>query len=262
MSKTKRNLTTSLNLNDNPQDKRIDTSPYVAQRDKPKFTVNLRNNIPFTDKQKAFIELAKHKDTKVIFFSGPAGTSKTLLSVYVGLLLLNEKKASEIIYVRSIIESASKSMGSLPGEYNEKFSPFAQPLLDKLDELLCKGDIDKLFADQRVKPMPVNYLRGSSFAGNVVILDEGQNLDFKENLTVLSRIGQYAKFIICGDPLQSDIGSKNGFTPFFEMFDTPESQEKGIYCVKFGKEDIMRSEILKYIVDVVEKYKEGVKSKI
>jgi phosphate starvation-inducible PhoH-like protein len=234
----------------------VDRSPYVAQRDKPKFTVNLRNNIPFTEKQKAFIELAKDKHTKVIFFSGPAGTSKTILSVYAALLLLNDKKSSEIIYVRSIIESASKSLGSLPGESDEKFSPFAQPLLDKLEELLSKGDINKLLADTRIKPTPVNYLRGASFSGNTVIVDEAQNLTKSELKTVISRIGRYSKFIICGDPLQSDINGKSGFKPFFDMFNTSESQEQGIYCVEFGKEDIMRSEILRYIIGVIEEYEE------
>jgi phosphate starvation-inducible protein PhoH and related proteins len=268
MSKPKRKVSNQVDSYDAKPvtDAPIDKSPYVCQRDKPKFTVNLRNNIPFTEKQKAFIALAKHKDTRVIFFSGPAGTSKTLLSVYVGLLLLNDKKISEIVYIRSIIESASKSLGSLPGEAQEKFLPFAQPLIDKLDELLGKGDIDKLLADTRVKPMPINYLRGSSFAGNLIIADEAQNFDKKEMTLLLSRIGKYSKFFVCGDPYQSDINGKSSFQPFFDIFNSEESQNEGIYCVKFDKEDIMRSEILKYIIGVIEnnadKLKEIAKPKI
>lgn len=216
----------------------------------------------------AKVELVSKKQCQCILLDSPEHlyitddfivTHNTLLSVYVALLLLNDKKSSEIIYVRSIIESASKSLGSLPGESDEKFSPFAQPLLDKLEELLSKGDINKLFADERIKPMPVNYLRGASFSGNTVILDESQNLTKAEIKTVISRIGRYSKFIICGDPQQSDINGKSGFRPFFDMFNTAESQEQGIYCVEFGKEDIMRSEILKYIVGVIEQYEEKYK---
>ena len=50
-----------------------DTSPRVFQREKLNFNLNIRG-LEWTEKQKAFIELATHKDTKVIFLSGPAGT--------------------------------------------------------------------------------------------------------------------------------------------------------------------------------------------
>ena len=37
------------------------------------------------------LKVALHKDTKIVFVNGPAGTSKSLLSVYCGLQLLNMK---------------------------------------------------------------------------------------------------------------------------------------------------------------------------
>ncbi len=68
-----------------------DTSPYVFQREKINFTLNLRS-LNWTEKQKAFIELATHKDTRIVFLSGPAGTSKSILAVYCALLLLIKKE--------------------------------------------------------------------------------------------------------------------------------------------------------------------------
>lgn len=233
-----------------------DNSPYVPQREKINFNISIRE-LPWTEKQKQAIELITAKDTKIVFLSGPAGTSKTLLATYCGLKLLNDKKVSEIIYVRSIIESASKSLGALPGFCEDKFKPFALPLTDKAEELIKASDIKRLLIEDRIKPIPVNFLRGASFNVNYVIADEMQNAEHFELQTIISRIGQFSKFIICGDPMQCDIKEKHksGFKPMFDLFNDEESRQHGIHCIEFGKEDIVRSEILKFIVEKLESVK-------
>ena len=233
-----------------------DTSPRVPQREKIDYTLNLRG-LDWTEKQKAFIELATHKDTKIVFLSGPAGVAKSVLSVYCALLLLNQKRVSDLIYVRTIVESASISLGSLPGDVHEKVSVHTAVLNDKLEELLPTGDIKKLLADERVKGIPVNYLRGASYNAKAVIIDEAQNATFSEITTALTRIGKFTKYFVLGDPMQTDLRHKeqSGFKPMFDIFNTEQSRAEGIYCIEFGKEDIMRSEILKFIVEQIENYK-------
>lgn len=252
MSKSlKKQKNTSVTKKNQP----VDNSPRVFQRDKINFNLSIRG-LDWSEKQKAFINLALDKTANIVFLSGPAGTSKTALAVYCSLLLLNEKRKSEIIYVRSIVESASHSMGYLPGLAEDKLKPYITPLVDKLEEFLPAGDIAKLFADNRIKPAPVNYLRGASYNANVVIVDEAQNLDFKELTTVITRIGKFSKFFILGDPMQSDLKHKevSGFKTMVDIFNTSNAQSQGIHCVEFGKEDIMRSEILKFIIEEIEKY--------
>lgn len=239
-----------------PKQPTTDTSPKVHQREKIDYVLNLRG-LDWTEKQKAFIELATHKDTKIVFLSGPAGTSKSILAVYCALLLLNQKRVSDIVYVRTIIESASTSMGTLPGDADQKLQFFTAVLNDKLEELLPVGDVKKLHIDERVKGMPVNYLRGASYNAKAVIIDEAQNGTFNELLTCLTRIGKFTKYFVLGDPMQTDLKHKDhsGFKPMFEIFNTEQAQAQGIYCVEFGKEDIMRSEILKFIIEQIENYK-------
>ena len=233
-----------------------DNSPYVFQRDKIDFNLQLRE-LPWTQKQKDIIELMTHKDTKVLFLSGPAGTSKSIVSTYCALKLLSEKRVSEVIYIRSVIESASKSLGYLPGTQEEKMSPFLSPLVDKMEELLPQCDVNKLVNEGRVKGIPINFLRGASFNVNFIIADEMQNAEFSEIQTIITRIGNFSKFIFCGDPMQTDIHdkSKSGFKPIFDIFNNQESRDRGIFCVELGKEDILRSEILKFIVEKLEIYK-------
>ena len=74
---------------------------------------------------KHFQELLKiifDKDSKIIFISGPAGTSKTFVAIYGALQLFNMNNERSITYVRTIAESGEKSLGALPGEMAEKIN--------------------------------------------------------------------------------------------------------------------------------------------
>lgn len=229
-----------------------DKSPKIFQRDKINFNLNITERDDLTERQKIIIDTILDKETKIVFIDGPAGSSKTFLAVLAGLKLLNSKRVSELLYIRSIIESASKSLGSLPGEINDKFGPFMIPLKDKLEELLPKDNIDKLIKENRVTALPVNYMRGASINAKYVITDEAQNLTYKELVTVITRIGEFSKFIFIGDTFQSDINGHSGFSRIFNAFDNEESREKGIYCVRLTNEDIVRSGILRYIMGKLE----------
>jgi phosphate starvation-inducible PhoH-like protein len=230
-----------------------DKSIKVYQKDKIKFELNIAERDDFTQKQKDLSELILNKNTKVVFIQGPAGTSKSFISIYSGLHLLNKKSVSDIVYIRSIIESASRSLGALPGSSEEKLNPFLMPLHDKLDELLPKSEVDLLKKEDRVQGIPINHLRGASINAKYVIIDEAQNLDFRELTTALTRIGKYSKFIILGDPFQSDLPlGRSGFIKMFDLFNNESAKEQGIHCFSFTREDIVRSGILKYIVETIE----------
>jgi len=231
---------------------KLDKSPFVYQRDKIKKELEIKQNYDLTENQLKLIDLILDKNTKIVFMNGPAGTSKTYVSILAGLMLLNKRSVSDILYIRSIAESASKSLGSLPGEIGDKMAPFLQPLEDKLSEMLDKPDIDVLKKENRIAGMPVNYLRGTSFNAKYIVCDEAQSYTKKELVTVITRLGKYSKLILCADPLQSDIHEKSGFMPLFDLFNDESSREQGIHCFSFTKDDIVRSGVLKYILERIE----------
>jgi phosphate starvation-inducible PhoH-like protein len=206
-----------------------------------------------TDKQKSFAQIAFDKNTKIIFINGPAGSSKTFLAVYCALHMLNMNPRAELKYIRTIAESGERGLGSLPGTVDEKFNPFMMPLYDKLDELLPMSQSKYLETNGFIEALPINFLRGATWNDKVIIADESQNYSTKELVTLLTRIGEGTKMFICGDAMQSDIGNKSGFTRVYDLFNNKESEERGIYCFQFDEDDIMRSEILKYIVHMFKK---------
>ena len=229
-----------------------DNSPFVPQGDKISFALHISARSDITSKQRELIDIILHHDTKVVFVNGPAGTSKTWAAIYCGLKLLAERRLSHITYVRTIIESASKSLGALPGETGDKMAPFLMPLIDKLDEFLPLAEKNQLLKENRTRGIPVNHLRGTSLNAQYIICDEAQNFSRKELTTAITRLGQFSKMIILADPLQSDLNGSSGFIPLFDLFNDEESRSKGIHCFSFTKDDIVRSGILRYICERLE----------
>ena len=211
--------------------------------------------VSLTEKQLALLKIIFDNDSKIIFISGPAGTSKTYVAIYGALQLYNMNNDRGITYVRTIAESGEKSLGALPGEMAEKINPYMMPMNEKLDELLIPGQASIVKEKEIIKGMPINYLRGASWRNEIVIADESQNFTFKELTTLMTRLGEGSKLLICGDPMQSDINGKSGFADMYSLFNDEESKEQGIHTFYFGPEDIKRSEILKYVISKIQKKK-------
>ncbi len=228
----------------------IDRSPYVVQRNKIDYELKIRE-LPWSEKQKAIIDLFLHKKTKLLILKGPAGTSKTILAMYIGLQLLNAKKVSDIVLVRSAVESADSKLGYLPGDMMEKFGVYLAPFNEKFNELLDENQIKRLEKDNRIAVCPINFARGLHFSVKYVCCDESQNLTLRELQTLFTRLGEFSKMIICGDPDQSDLPTgKSGFNAVYNVFNNSESQDHGIFCVELTEEDIVRSELCKYVTGI------------
>ena len=219
---------------------------------KSKITVK---NIGLTEKQKSLVRLGLDDNNKVIFITGPAGSTKTFMAVYCALKKLKQNDELDLMYVRTVIESADKGLGALPGDIDEKVNPYMSPLDDKLRELLPSTTSvrSELIRTKRVQAMPVNFLRGASWVNKVVIADEAQNFTYKELTTLMTRLGENSQLFICGDYMQSDISGKSGFKEMFDLFNDTTSKQKGLQCFSFGLEDIKRSAILAYIIQKISK---------
>lgn len=209
--------------------------------------------IKFTDKQLDFIKIGLDPKTKIFFTKGSAGTTKTYLSVYCALNLLFSKQIEKIIFVRTPVESAEHKMGFLPGDLNEKFNYYAMPFFDKLEEFLGKQAAINLRKTEKLQILPINFLRGIQWNDSAIIVDESQNFSTSELKTLLTRIGKNSKVFLCGDITQSDLrnDSKNDYNSLIDLFKKQENMvEMGINLFEFSDDDILRSDIVKFIVMV------------
>ena len=105
---------------------------------------------------------------------------------------------------------------------------------------------------------PVNFARGMNWKSKCVILDEAQNSSLKEITTVLTRLGEGSRCFVLADPMQTDLRNRDqigGFEKLYKTFTDQESQRMGIHTFAFDEDDIMRSELCKYIVKRVKHIK-------
>jgi len=214
------------------------------------FDFKIKRPFYLNPKHKEFYNCIKNSKTKIGFVDGPAGSMKTYIAVYAGLELLREEAFTKLVYIRSVAESAEKSLGALPGEIDDKFSPYAIPLDEKVTEIAGYGVCSNLKKQGLIEAIPVNFVRGLTFNKTLVIVDEAQNLSRKELTTILTRFGRDSKYVVIGDCNQADV-SKSGYKEIFNSFNTEKCAENNIYSFKFGNTEIARSKILRFICSVL-----------
>lgn len=214
------------------------------------------NQFQWTEKQKELFKIALNPDTRVVFINGPAGTAKTLCATYCGLQLINMHICTDLIYVRSAVESSQSKLGFLPGDADDKLAFYNLPFSDKLEVLLSKAGAKKLQKEERISTFPVNFARGMDWPNKCIILDEAQNSTHDEITTVLTRLNTESRAFILADPMQTDLrnGSRGAFARMYDHFQNNETaQSHGIHTFEFDEEDIMRDAMLKYLIPELRK---------
>lgn len=165
--------------------------------------------------QKFAFELLMRDEIKLVTLVGQAGTGKTLLAIAAGL----HKVADEGIYSRLLIARPvipmGKDIGYLPGDVNEKLTPWMQPLYDNFDLMLGTQDHrdkpehwrrghEELIERGMLQIEPLTYIRGRTIPNQFLVVDEAQNLTPHEVKTILTRAGEGTKIVLTGDPDQID----------------------------------------------------------
>lgn len=233
--------------------KELDITDEIANHYKKNFdlsNIDLKKLPHLTDNQIRFYHLTQNPKTNMVLVDGVAGSAKTQVAVYGALELLKNRQVDRIIYVRTIVESSSRSLGALPGELDDKFLYYSMPLIDKLNEMTSVSTYKSLMEQEYIKAIPVNFARGLTFHNSAVIVDESQNFSKKELGTILSRFGRGSKYFVIGDTNQADTPD-SGFGEVYNAFDQEFSRKNEIHCLKFDHTDIVRSPILRHITQIL-----------
>ncbi|MFA5152343.1 MAG: PhoH family protein [Clostridia bacterium] len=140
---------------------------------------------------------------EIVMISGPAGTGKSHISVAKAIELIATKKYKRIIIIKPVVE-ADEHLGFLPGDVDEKLTPYTFSTYYLFEKILGKRRMEALEENEHLVVMALAYLRGVNIDNSVLIFEEAQNCTPKQMKTLLTRIGENSKFIISGDLEQSD----------------------------------------------------------
>ncbi len=192
---------------------------------------------PKTEGQAAYV-CALTSGCPLIVAKGTAGTGKTLLA------LANSLEGYEKMEFRRINITSpvfNDELGYLPGDIDDKVSPFLSGIMHNLEYLLSNRKQDDIVVSKEtkntskeqklsfskdkpnhdwtkpikedgsyyfekgiIKILALRALRGASIMDEIFIVDEAQNIEPKDMKTIITRMGEGSKIIICGDPTQVD----------------------------------------------------------
>lgn len=186
-----------------------------------------------------------YEQNKSLVLAGSAGTGKTFMALSLALEDVLDKETSydKVVVVRSIVPT--RDIGFLPGNEEEKKDAYTGPYRSACAELFEDPEAwDKLRTAHKVEFLSTSFIRGVTIQNAVVVVDEMQNLTFHELDSVITRIGQNCKFIMCGDYYQSDFDKerdRNGILKFLEIIE----QLRNFEVIEFTWEDIVRSDFVR-----------------
>jgi phosphate starvation-inducible PhoH-like protein len=202
---------------------------------------------PRTQGQQEYLEaIARHEMT---FAIGPAGTGKTYLAMAVAVSHLMNKKVKRLILTRPAVE-AGENLGFLPGDLEEKISPYLRPLYDALYAMVDLTKVQRMIEEQRIEVAPLAFMRGRTLDHSFILLDEAQNTTSEQMKMFLTRLGQGSRAIITGDVTQCDLprGTKSGLAEAARILKSvPE-----IGIVHLSRRDVVRHPLVERIISAYE----------
>ena len=193
--------------------------------------------------QKKYISAIKNNC--LTFGIGPAGTGKSYCAAALAAEALENGRIERIILTRPAVE-AGEQLGFLPGALEDKFAVYIDVFRDILNERLGSGAVDYNLRHGRIVAAPLAFMRGKTFSADTfVILDEAQNTSVEQMKMFLTRIGENCKVVVNGDINQSDIRRPNGLADAVKRV----GGLPGVYVHRFDRDDIVRSGLVRALLD-------------
>lgn len=198
-----------------------------------------------SDNQKDYIISIIEND--VTFCTGPSGSGKSYIAAGIASEKLHKNEYDQVIITRPLV-CTGKDIGSLPGELQEKIAPYLLPMAENFKHFLGAAHYGLYYNERRIKYMPLEVMRGSTFHDSLMILDEAQNCTFEQIKMFITRMGQNSKVLINGDIRQTDLHNRSGLDDIMYKL----RNVGGVGICELTYEDIQRNGILGDILNALE----------
>lgn len=213
-----------------------------------------------TENQATSLELMKRKQLVVLY--GSSGSGKTFLACTHAANEYLKGNIKKIVLIRPY-EQLSRSIGLRPGTGDEKLKPLMQSMLQTLEGVFGKAQLDAKINEGTIVLEALEDCRGRSYANSFVIVDESQNTTKHAMKALLTRLEDSSRMVLCGDIRQTDIKEQSGLDWLISMMDKVKGNassmsyldEEDVWnarnnygSVKFNNTDIVRGGLCKLFV--------------
>jgi len=204
---------------------------------------HMREIEPMTDNQQEVFK--SWDDGNNLVLSGSAGSGKTFCALYLALeeVLGDNVSQNKVLICRSAVPT--KEIGFLPGTLEEKMEAYTIPY-----KQICSNLFEdplaypKLVSQDKVEFVSTSHIRGLTFDDTILIVDEMQNLNFHELDSIITRVGNNCRVILCGDYYQSDLvknSDREGILQFMQILE----HLNRFTITEFTWSDIVRSDFVR-----------------
>lgn len=205
---------------------------------------------PLTFNQHRVFKEYQQKNQHLVLH-GSAGTGKTFMALYLALRDVHDLKAHRVVVIRSAVPS--RKQGFLPGNEKEKEAVYETPYISNVNEIYGRGDAyNILIQKKQIEFVSTSYLRGITLRNAIVIVDEIQNMAWHEIVTVMTRLGEGCRVILCGDTKQSDLDERAGKSDVLKLLEVTKNMDDFAF-VQMTPSDIVRGGLVKSFIMECEK---------
>ena len=190
---------------------------------------------PLNPAQATYLDALRTSPQVVVL--GPAGTGKTWIAATHAADLFRNGMIDKIILTRPNVP-CGRSLGYFPGTLEEKFAPWAAPVVEAIKDRIGKAAYEIALKKGDIELVPFEVMRGRSWKNAFVLFDEAQNSTPAEIKTFLTRIGEDCTVVINGDVSQCDLDEASGLHTVLKLI---KSQKLPVPVIEFTREDIVRS---------------------
>lgn len=205
-----------------------------------------------TPNQKEFIKAIQ--SNQIVICEGLAGTGKTHIAVGMAVEALVTGQVKRIVVSRPAVE-AGENLGFLPGDLDDKLSPYIRPIVDELIQYASYQEIAEWRNSGELEICPLAYMRGRNFHDTFVVADECQNASKKQLKMLLSRLGEGSKMVVVGDTTQSDLREHQSGD--FRFIIKALSDVDNVAICSLHKQDVVRNPVVAAILDSIENYEKS-----
>lgn len=219
--------------------------------------------VPKTRNQEKALKFLKEK--QVVVLRNASGTGKTYLACTHAANEYLRGKCKRIVLIRPY-EMVGRSIGLRPGTTEEKLRPLMLSMLQHLEKVFGKAELEAKIACGNVVMEALEDCRGRSYADSILILDEAANVDSHAMKAIVTRLEESSRLFICGDGQQKDTKSDSGIDVLCDVIQKVRDSkptylnENDLRCafenfgvVNFTTDDVVRSGFTSLMVKVIDK---------
>lgn len=200
-------------------------------------------------KQKYFLNQIRGHDITIC--DGIAGSGKTYIALYEGILGVLAKKFDKVILCKSVISTPNEDIGFIPGTVEEKMEPHIISYKGNINKMLKDpSNCERLFKEKKIEVLPLTYIRGVTIDRSYIIIDESQNISMDLFKSIITRIGEDSKMIFLGDTEQVDFDQekKRKQSALQHIIKIFKDEDFMGYC-HFTDEECVRNPIIPKVLD-------------